>query len=59
MEKKNNVKKVNKFKAFFDFKWWFYDFVKVTGFIPVSLYLRSKFIYKNKEYKKQYINGSR
>ena len=31
-----------------------YDFVKVTGFIPISLVLRSKFIYKNKECKKEF-----
>lgn len=54
MEKKENRKKVNRIKGFFDFKWWFYDFVKVTGFIPISLILRSKFIYKNKECKKEF-----
>ena len=54
MEKKENRKKMNRLKGFFDFKWWFYDFVKVTGFIPISLVLRSKFIYKNKECKKEF-----
>ena len=56
MKRNDNRKKVNRLKGFFDFKWWFYDFVKVTGFIPITLYLRSKFIYKNKEYKKEFRN---
>jgi 1-acyl-sn-glycerol-3-phosphate acyltransferase len=54
MKNNKSGKKVNRLKAFFDLKWWFYDFVKVTGFIPITLYLRSKFIYKNKEYKKEF-----
>lgn len=54
MENTKNRRKVNRLKGFFDFKWWFYDFVKITGFIPITLYLRSKFIYKNKEVKKEF-----
>ena len=56
MEKKNKEKKVNRLKGFFDFKWWFYDFVKVTGFVPVTLYLRTKFIYKDESVKKEFRN---
>ena len=57
MEKeKNKTKKVNRLKALFDIRWWFYDFVKVTGFIPVSLFLRTKYTYINKKQKKEFNN---
>ena len=54
MEKKKKEKKVNRLKSFFDLKWWFYDFVKITGFIPGMLFFRPKFVYLNKESKKEF-----
>lgn len=58
MEKKKDRKKMNKLKSFFDFRWWFYDFVKITGFIPIILFLRPKYIYINKNQKKNFKNDS-
>ena len=54
MKKNKSEKKVNRLKSFFDLKWWFYDFVKITGFIPGMIYLRPKFVYLNKESKKEF-----
>jgi 1-acyl-sn-glycerol-3-phosphate acyltransferase len=51
--KKKN-KKLNKFQSFFDYKCFFYDFVKVTGFIPAMLLFRFKYHFINKEIKKEF-----
>lgn len=55
MKNKNKKpKKFNRFQALFDIKWWFYDFVKITGFIPAILYYRPKYYYLNKASKKEF-----
>lgn len=58
MKKERQEKKVNRLKSFFDLRWWFYDFVKITGFIPIILFLRPKYIYINKKQKKDFKNDS-
>lgn len=36
---------MNKFKKVFDKKWWFYDFLKWSGFWSIALYYRIKKLY--------------
>ena len=52
------MKKVNKFKSFFDFSFFGYDFVKVTGIVPAMLFYRVKKIYINKDQKKDFNKNS-
>ena len=44
--------KYNIFTKLFDYKMWFYDFVKFTGALPVIVDLRVKKIYLAKNKKK-------
>lgn len=41
-------------KRIIDLKWAFVFFVKVTGFIPIMLFLRPKYYYPSKETKKEF-----
>lgn len=54
MEKKKKNKKLNKFCSLFDYKYFLYDFLKVTGFLSALLIFRNKTIFVNKEYKKEF-----
>lgn len=50
-----SVKKRNKLSAIFDLRYIFYDFVKITGVIPIMLFLRLKFHFFGKK-KKELLN---
>lgn len=50
-----SIKKRSKFSAIFDFRYLFYDFVKVTGVIPCMIYYRLK-TYCFKKKKKELFN---
>ena len=52
--KKDKNKKFSKFQTIFDFKWLFYDFVKLTAIIPALIAYRPKYYYINKEVKKDF-----
>ena len=41
-------------KKIIDFKWWFVLIVKITGFIPIMLFLRPKYYYPDKKTKKEF-----
>ena len=51
---KKKAKKLNKFQSLFDYKCLFYDFVKITGFIPAMLFFRFKYYFINKDMKKEF-----
>lgn len=59
MKKKKNrkQKKFNKIQSLFDYKYFFYDFVKLTGFIPALLIFRMKYYFINKSQKKEFKNS--
>jgi len=40
------------------FRYWFFDFVKITAAIPTILFLRNKYIYENKNAKKKIKKGA-
>lgn len=52
------MKKVNKFKSFFDFSFFGNDFVKLTGIVPSMLFFRIKKIFINKQQKKEFNKNS-
>lgn len=56
-KKSKKQKKFNKLQALFDYKYFFYDFVKITGFLPALLFFRMKYCFVNKEQKKEFKNN--
>lgn len=50
--KDKNIKETTK-KCKNPFKYFIFDFIKITGLIPMLLWLRPKFIYENKNAKKR------
>ena len=50
--KKKKDKKVSKFFQIFDYRIFGYEFIKITGGLPIVLWYRIKKIYVNKNQKK-------
>ena len=52
-------KKINIFKKIFDYRYFPYDFVKITGALPALIYLRLKKHYLNGKKQKGLLKGKK